>query len=208
MIQSYKTFLTLKEDFIFKPNIINFQILKTSCHFTHIKFSANSGWQNASDIWFKCSKSGRKRTGVNLKWNLFIVIMGCFVDMYLDTACRESTWGFLNLPTGGESSHPSLLTFGASKQAGQFSGMTGKSLLSANWRRDFSRTYTKGRITRRSRSLQGNAILVIELNSNLFSQMLSSITHNLSQHSASFFMVLLWLTTCNVPVTWWVDGLP
>lgn len=96
--------------------------------------------------------------------------MGCFVDIYLDTACKELTWGFLNLPTGTESSHPSLLTFGASKQAGQFSGMTGRSLLSANWRRDFSRTYTKGRITRRSRSLHGNAILLTKLNSNLFSR--------------------------------------
>lgn len=46
-------------------------------------------------------------------------------------------------------------TFGASKQAGQFSGMIGRWLPSANTRRSFSRTYTKGRITLRSPSLEG-----------------------------------------------------
>jgi hypothetical protein len=62
---------------------------------------------------------------------ILIIIMGSYVDIFR-RACKQLTWGLINLSTGTKPSHLSLLTFGASKQAGQFSGMTGRSLLSAN----------------------------------------------------------------------------
>ena len=120
---------------------------------------------------------------------------------------KSDLWPHVNYP---------VLTFGASKQAGQFSGMTGRSLLSANWRSDFSRTYTKGRITRRSRSLQRNAVsailIIIKLNSNPFSHFPPSHNTPLNTLFPYWCITLAWypqrarhMTGCfNIHVTPWL----